>query len=439
MVRSKEAETGPRDSEREPASRRGSVALIALAVFLTGSATECATVLRIEDDDALSTPRAGHGGTHVGKRHVTHFESAPGMRLEMVGADGDHDVSDFSVPDEIEDLEALASWVVTPSTYGHWWSFGQYGDDGSTSLDLVGTLTNDYLPTDLVEYATTSDEGVCSITIPWLPEDLDPALSDLVGDSLGDGLAALIVNGFDRGMAPRLGPQDSVENQAWFADFSTSIRPDPNQNTQLLPDWNLTDEGAADHRMCIRSYFLFNGEIDWTPRGVGEVFQWIAGGWIPGVFQVGDCPGDRGMAITVCGRFDVTRAGDEVYSGDEIVDAEPGQIAFRVDQVRAWMNRYPKIRVGCNNAKPDIEAGIEEVFASLIEPSFASMAGDLAASLPFRFEEAQQSAEGLTLVIATDEEDPDVALADWLGLCGPRHPQNGVYSNVLFEGAPRAE
>jgi hypothetical protein len=410
-----------------------------LAGLLAGSATECATVLRLADGNSISTPRSGHGGVHVGQRHVTHFESTPGMRLEMVGTQGELDGTEFSRPDEIEDLEALASTTVTPRIYGHWWSFGQYGPSGRTSLDLVGTLANEYVQTDLVEYATTNDEGVCSITVPWLSEDIDPVVAGLLGDSLGAGLAELIVDGFDRGMAPRLGSQDSLADQAWFADFSTSMTPDPARNTQLLPDWNVEPTGAADHRMCIRSYFLFSGEIDWTPRSPGEVFQWIGGGWIPDVFRVGDCPGNRGTAITICGRFDVTEPRDQVYAGDQLIDAKPGAIAFRVDQVRAWMNRFPRIRVGCNNAKPDFEAGIEEVFRSLIEPSFAAMAGDFASALPFNFEDAYQTAEGLTLVIALDETDPDYGLADWLGLCAQRSPQNGTYSTVLWEGEPRID
>lgn len=422
--------------ERAPSAPSTRLILLAVAGLLVGAATECQTVLRIEDGDALSTPRSGHGGARVGMRHVTHFESLAGMRLEMVGPDGEHDASAFSLPDAIEDLESLGSTSVLPQTYGRWWSFGQYGD-GKTSLDLVGPLTNDYLSSDLAQYATTTDEGLCAITIPWSSEDLDPTLSNLVGDALGDGLAALIVDGFDRGMAPRLGAQESLDDQAWFADFSASIRPDPNRNTQLLPDWNLDHRGAADHRLCIRSYFLFDGSVDWTPHGAGEVFQWIAGGWIPSVFRIGDCPGDRGMAITVCGRFDVTGDGDEVYAGSELVPAEPGGIAFRVDAVRAWMNRYPRIRVSCNNARPAIEDGIEEIFASLLEPSFAAMAGAVGAWLPFQFEEARQSAEGLSLVIARTEEDPDLQLATWLGLCVPRQPTSGIYSNLLWEGEPR--
>ena len=414
----------------------GRVVLAAVATLLVGAATECQTVLRIEGGDALSTPRSGHGGVEVGMLHVTHFESLDGMRLEMVGPHGEHDAFAFSVPDAIEDLESLGSTTVAPLSYGRWWSFGQYGE-GKTSLDLVGPLTNDYLPSDLVEYATTTDEGLCAITIPWHAEDLDPTLSSLVGDALGDGLAAVIVDGFDRGMAPRLGAEQSLPDQAWFADFSASIRPDPDRNTQLLPDWNLDTSGAADHRMCIRSYFLFDGSIDWTPHGAGEVFQWIAGGWIPSVFRIGDCPGDRGMAITVCGRFDVTGEGDEVYAGSELVPAEPGGLAIRVDDVRAWMNRYPRIRVSCNNARPAIEDGVEEIFGSLLEPSFAAMASALTGSLPFGFEEARQSAEGLSLVIARTEEDPDLPLASWLGLCAPRQPTSGIYSNVLWEGEPR--
>ena len=142
------------------------------------------------------------------------------------------------------------------------------------------------------------------------------------------------------------------------------------------------------------------------------------------------------MAVTVCGQFDVTRAGDQVYQGDELVPAAPGGLTFRVDAVRAWMNRYPRLRVACNNAKPDIEQGIEEVFASLLPPSFGAMAAAFTEVIPFELEAAHQSAEGLTLVIARDEDDPDATLADILGLCEPRMPQTGTYTNVLWEGEP---
>lgn len=358
------------------------------------------------------------------------------MRLEMFGARGDTDELAFRLPEDIEDLEQLTSMTFSNTTYGHWWSFGQYADNQRTSLDFVGAVTNDYLFEDVVDYATTTDEGLCSVTLPWLAEDMDPALSALLGDSFGGGLAQLIVDGFDRGMAPRLGPQDAVPDQAWFADFSSSLTPDAGRPTQLIADWRVDEDGAADHRMCIRSYFFFDGAIDWTPNGAGEVFQWIAGGWIPNVFRVGDCPGNRAMAVTVCGQFDVTRAGDEVYDGDELVPAAPGGLTFRVDDVRAWMNRYPRIRVSCNNAKPSIERGIEDVFGSLIAPSFGSLAAAFTEAVPFELEAAHQSAEGLTLVIARDEDDPDATLAGLLGFCEPRMPQNGTYTNVLWEGEP---
>ena len=58
---------------------------------------------------------------------------------------------------------------------------------------------------------------------------------------------------------------------------------------------------------------------------------------------------------------DITAEGDEVFAGSELVPAEPGGLAFRVDAVRASMNRYPRIRVSCNNARPAIEAGVGEL------------------------------------------------------------------------------
>jgi hypothetical protein len=355
------------------------------------------------------------------------------MRLEMFGERGEAGELAFQQPEAIEDLEQLTSMTLEKTTHGRWWSFGQYAD-GRTSLDLVGGVINDYLLGDLVDYATTTDEGLCSITVPWLAEDVDPNLEPWLGDLLGDGLAQIIVDGFDQGMAPRLGPQDAVPNQFWFADFSSSLVPDQGRPTQLVADWRVGPAGAADHRMCIRSYFFFDGAIDWSPNGAGEVFQWIAGGWIPNVFRVGDCPEDRAMALTVCGQFDVTREGDQVYEGSALVDAPPGGLTFRVDEVRAWMNRYPRIRVACNNAKSDIERGIEDVVGSLIEPSFGAMAAELTSLLPFELEEVRQGAEGLTLVIAREEDDPDAALAAGLGLCEPRMPQGGTYTNVLWEG-----
>jgi len=409
---------------------------IGLASVLVGSATECQTVLRFEDDEPVSTSRTGNGGAPLGMRHPTRFESIEGMRLEMFGVRGDVLTTTLDEPEEIEDLERLGSMTLEKTTHGRWWSFGQYSSRGGTSLDLVGAVMNDYFQGDLVEYATTTNEGHCSLTIPWLADDMDPALEALFGDAFGQGLAQVIVDGFNRGMAPRLGAQDVVEDQAWFADFSSSLSPDLQRPTQLVADWNVDQNGAAHHRACIRSYFFFDGSIDWSPSGAGEVFQWIAGGWIPNVFRIGDCPGNRGTAITVCGRFDVTRAGDQVYQGSELVAAVAGELTFRVDQVRAWVNRYPKIRIACNSAKPDIERGIEDVFASLIGPSFGAMAADFTNAIPFGLQEVHQSAEGLTLVIAIDEDDPDTALADWLGLCEPRMPQNGTYSNVLWEAEP---
>ena len=407
---------------------------LGLASVLVGSTPDCGTVLWIEGGSMVTTPRDRNGGTAVGSRHPTHFESTPTMRLEMFGQLGDQGPFPFELPEEIEDLEQLGSSTVTNATYGRWWSFGQHSLNGEMALDFIGALSNDYLPDDLVDYATTTEEGRCSVTVPWRTENMDTDLAALVGESFGDGLAQVIVDGFDRGMAPRLGSQDAIEDQAWFADFSSSLNPDPGRPTQLVADWRIDEQGGASHRTCVRSYFLFDGAIDWSPNGAGEVFQWIAGGWIPSVFQIGNCPGSRSTAITVCGQFDVTREGDQTYDGTELVPAAPGELTFRVDEVRASMNRYPRIRVACNNAKPDIERGIEEVFASLIGPSFGAMARGFTDTIPFGFERAHQSAEGVTLVIADDEDDPDAVLADWLGLCGPRMPQNGIYTNVLWEG-----
>jgi hypothetical protein len=412
-------------------------------------------------DDWSVDPVTGPNGNR--EEHPLVLFSEPTVRMHMHGADGwqlfTQDRGDiFFTPGKqaLRGASAIASLgtAIPPSDiYGTWWSVSQKPAgiiDIEYELDFQG-----YDYSSIVTSAAFYDEGVCSLTLPYDIADLDPFLADAfpaVVDTLGSGLAYTIGEGWDEGLKGFTG-RTVTSNQAWYADFISGLRRSQYEEhatavyaTYSGYDWeNPRDvKERTDNEICIRSYLAFNGRLEWKgDDSWGEQFAWLLGlGWLPDLFGIGECPGERTTAVTVCGEFEKSTGGEEyLLLGDGIDPATAermpvpvGSLVFKHSDVVVSMARWPRINFVCNNNKGTYENAIKTAIEGTIDESFNALIQDkLGSQIPFALRNVFMTGEGVTLVLANSENDPNYGFANTVGLCERRPAQRGLMKAKLAQ------
>lgn len=294
------------------------------------------------------------------------------------------------------------------------------------------------------DYGTVYDVGGTFIALPYrdndaLHRDMDPASKRFVRAIYdAGGLQGLVLDEYNKAIAQLDGRIRETEKEVFVFPFLAGLSVRREYPTQIFQRELVGSDGVPVVESCIRSYTTFHGGVDWKDPGAGPA-RFFTGAWAADWIGLLECP-DRAMAMNMCFRLDVTTPGETVWAfgteqapigspnlngewclGDDPIDAYIPTLGHLMARSFSdvYINNWGAIRVGCNNNRAAMEAGIEDALDADFGRSIQGTVQAFNQQLPFPVRESINTSQGVIVAFDESQMTPDDhARAAGLGIGG---------------------